>query len=323
MKNLILSFIAVGLLCLSGCQDEKKTLLLVYSYHPDFEWTANEDKGVMEILGTQDLSIERLYLDTKRHTDPVWMDSVGEAALNRIAELKPALVMLFDDNACRLVGSKLSGSETPVVFCGLNNKPEDYGLTGDNITGIHEIEYYAQSYGLLQTLKPGITRLGLFMDDSPTTEGMLKELQGKNEIPEITATIMTNDFAEWQKQLLFLQDSLDAIGILSCSILKDTLGKTLTPKEVVSWTTANSKIPEFATLDFSIYEGALCGVVESGYRQGKAAAEMAVRILAGEKPSSIPVTELEGGITLINKARATVLGISIPDDVAAAATVIE
>ena len=61
--------------------------------------------------------------------------------------------------------------------------------------------------------------------------------------------------------------------------------------------------------------GALCGVTLSGYEQGKAAAEIAAKILQGEKPSNIPVQCPTKGTPLINEKRAKELNISIPEDV--------
>ena len=45
--------------------------------------------------------------------------------------------------------------------------------------------------------------------------------------------------------------------------------------EVLRWTLANSRLPEFGLQEFTVRDGALCGVVESGYYQGKRAADRA------------------------------------------------
>lgn len=46
--------------------------------------------------------------------------------------------MLFDDNACELVGKKYINKTLPLVFCGMNGEPENYGFPAENITGVVE-----------------------------------------------------------------------------------------------------------------------------------------------------------------------------------------
>jgi len=59
----------------------------------------------------------------------------------------------------------------------------------------------------------------------------------------------------------------------------------------------------------------LCGVTVSGYEQGKAAAEIDVKILKGEKAEDIPIQCPQKGMVIINATRAKNLGIQIPADV--------
>ena len=90
--------------------------------------------------------------------------------------------------------------------------------------------------------------------------------------------------------------------------------ESLPPEEVLRWTLSNSRLPEFTFLDFSVRDGALCGVAQSGYEQGKAAAEMATNILDGEKPADIPITSPEKGNPIVNQGRGDKLNIVIPED---------
>ena len=70
---------------------------------------------------------------------------------------------------------------------------------------------------------------------------------------------------------------------------------------------------EFAILDFTVRDGALCGVGQSGYDQGNTAAKLAMRILGGTSPADIPIQSPQKGIALINASRAGQLDINIPE----------
>jgi putative tryptophan/tyrosine transport system substrate-binding protein len=91
---------------------------------------------------------------------------------------------------------------------------------------------------------------------------------------------------------------------------------------VLGWTLENNKLPDFAFSDFTVKDGVLCGVTESGYEQGKAAANIAVRILNGETPENIPVERPDKGMKMVNETRAKELGIEIPADVLKEAEII-
>lgn len=52
---------------------------------------------------------------------------------------------------------------------------------------------------------------------------------------------------------------------------------------------ARSSVPIYATWDFYLGHGVVGGMMTSGYQQGKAGAELVVRILEGESPQDISV----------------------------------
>lgn len=132
---------------------------------------------------------------------------------------------------------------------------------------------------------------------------------------EITEIYLTNDFDDWQAKVLEIQSEVDAIGLFTYHTIKrQGEEESMSPDDVLQWTLENSGLPEFATLDFTVEGGALCGVALSAYEQGKTAAEMAVRILAGEKPSDIPVAIPQATRAMVNAARAAELGIEVSED---------
>ena len=84
---------------------------------------------------------------------------------------------------------------------------------------------------------------------------------------------------------------------------------------MLRWTLENSRLPDFTFSDYTVSDGVLCGVTLSGYVQGRAAAEIAVRILDGEKPVDINIERSEKGTPMVNQTRAKELNIEIQVDV--------
>jgi len=316
MKRLYLMVSVLLLVSMVGGAQARHKVLLVFSYHPEYSWVIEETRGVEDVLKDKGITTEKFYLDTKRKTSEEWKKKVAEDAVKEIEQFKPDLVMVFDDNACELVAKKYIGKTLPFVFCGMNGEPEDYGFPAENITGVIERHHLKESIELLKRLVPDAKKSVLLSDNSPTSQKFVAEMN-KTTLPiDMYAFYTTNDFDNWKAKLKDLQSTVDVLGLYLYHTIKEKNGKVSLPSEdVLGWTLQNSKIPEFTFSDFTVRDGALCGVVVSGYAQGKAAAEMTLTILAGASPANIPIECPKEGIPMINEKRAKELNIRIPEDV--------
>ncbi|MCW4043668.1 MAG: hypothetical protein NWE90_08100 [Candidatus Bathyarchaeota archaeon] len=292
-----------------------KKILLIFSYHPEYPWVVEENKGIEDTLKDKKLVIEKFYMDTKRRTSPEWMEKVAEDAVKKITEFSPDLVIVLDDNACELVAKKYAGKNLPFVFCGMNGNPEDYGFPADNVTGVIERHHIKENIELLKRLVPTVEKAAIITDNNPTSTAFINRVKETALSVEILE-FATNDFNAWKAKVRELQPQVDAIGLFTYHTIKESgREESLPPEEVLEWTLENSKLPEFAFFDFSLKGGALCGVTLSGYEQGKTAAEIAIKILEGTKPGDIPIESPEKGNLMVNKNRAEELDIEISEDI--------
>jgi len=276
---------------------------------------SRRDHGYRRCLKEKDLVIEKFYMDTKRRTSPEWMDKTAEDAVMKIAEFSPDLVIVLDDNACDLVATKYAGKNLPFVFCGMNSDPKDYGFPAENITGVIERHHIKETIELLKRLVPNVKKAAIITDNSPTSTAFINRVRETALSIEILE-FATNDFNAWKAKVRELQPQVDAIGLFTYHTIKESgREESLPPEDVLQWTLENSKLPEFAFLDFIIKSGALCGVTLSGYEQGKTAAEIAIQILEGTKPIDIPVKSPEKGNPMVNKKRAEELDIEISEEI--------
>ena len=316
MKKLCFIISVLLSVAVLGCIKPSEKVLLIFSYHPEHPWVVEETRGAEDILEERGVETEKFYLDTKRNTSAEWKEEVAEEAVRKIDDFKPDLVIVFDDNACELVAKEYIGESLPFVFCGMNGEPEDYGFPAQNITGVIERHHLEETIELLRRLVPDVEKLAIMSDDSPTSQAFITSV--KNIIPpiEISEFYTTNDFDAWKAKVKGLQTKVDAIGIYVYHTIKEKSGEeSLPPEDVLGWTLENSKLPDFTFSDFTVRDGVLCGVTVSGYEQGMTAAEIAIRILNGEKPADIPIECPEKGTPMINRIRAEELNIEIPADV--------
>ena len=322
MKKLFFIFCSVLLASVMGCTRGRQKALLVFSYHADYPWVQEETEGVESVLRSG-VKFKKYYMDTKRRTSPEWKEKAAKRASRRIRWYHPDVVIVFDDNACGLVAEKYIGKDVPFVFCGMNGDPADYGLPCANITGVVEREQTGKTIGLLGELAPGVKKVAFLTDGSPTSQKFIARLKETELSVEVTEIVATDDFDTWKETLKRFQSQADAVGLFLYHTVKEKGREESLPAcDVLKWTLENNGLPEFTFFNFTVRDGALCGVTTSGYEQGKAAAESAAMILAGWKPSEIPLRCPGKGVPMVNAARAKKLDITLPESVAQKAEVL-
>jgi ABC-type uncharacterized transport system substrate-binding protein len=321
--------LGLGMLCfliLTGCtpNEPNSKVFLVFSYHPEYEWVAEEIEGISSVFDGLPIETKSFYLDTKRNTGKTWFGKISEDAYKEIIDYEPDVVLVFDDNACELIGKRFLNSDMPVVFCGMNKNPEEYGFPARNITGVMELELWKESLEFVKELVPEAEKVIIMNDESPTSVGYIDKMKKTGAFASGVEMFSTNDFTEWQQKVLDVQEEGNVLGLFSYFTLKDNpKSESLESDSVLSWTLQNSNIPECAIFDFTVKNGAFCGVIEDGFTQGKLAAEMVVEILDGTSPEDIPVLVPHKGKYVINKKRGKELGIYIPDELDEEVVIIE
>ncbi|NQU26666.1 MAG: hypothetical protein HQ528_00100 [Candidatus Marinimicrobia bacterium] len=296
-------------------QPSIKKVFVVFSYHSEFSWVIDENKGITKGFAGNNIELELFYMDTKRKTSPEWKQAITDKAIASITVFKPDVLMVFDDNACEWVAKHYAGSTLPVVFAGMNFEPAHYGFPTANITGVVEHIPLKAMIDLVTELDPTVRKVAFISDDSPTSSGIDERLPSLNLPVEILEVVATNDFDEWKTKIMAWQDQVDAIGIFNYNTLKDAEGTvSMPPSNVMQWINENNKLPEFASFDFAVKDGALCSAYKAGNTQGRVAAEIVLKILTGTAPADLKITDPPESVRIVNKARAKQLGIEMQKD---------
>lgn len=316
-------------------EPDRQRVLLLHSYHEEYIWLQNVNRGILQALKEEryfpekNITVESLYMDTKRKTDPDWKAVQAAKAIDKISTWNPHVVIASDDNAQAYVVKNLSGTATPFVFLGVNADPTDYGYIeslenpGGNVTGCIERERFALSVKLLKQLVPGIQKIAVICDDGPTGRPIMKRVQASaaGAGVSIVAASQTGQFREWKRFVLDVQDKADALLVIVYHTLKDDNGEHVDPDKVLSWTISNNRLPDFGFWNWAVEGGLLCSEAISGYQQGHYAGTVAAYVLAGQSPGEFSVQMPRRGEVCINRARAKSLGIPIPADLVKSATI--
>ena len=288
-------------------------VLLVHSYHQGYDWVDAITAGVRDGLRGSPVKLEVFYMDTKRKTDEKWKKEAGQMAMDKVRRYEPDVIITADDNAQEYFARHYAGKQGPqIVFCGVNAEPETYGFPARNVTGVLERLHFVKSMNLLKSLGGDIKSLALITDDSPTSDAACTRLKTLDTPLRIVSYEQPSTFAQWQTLVKRCQGSVDAIAFFAYHTIKEKPGSmSMEPGEVMSWTRANNKKPSVGFVNFSIKDGALCGVVGSAEEHGFKAAHMARKILGGKKAGDLPVVVARKGTVMLNMGTARELGIDI------------
>lgn len=346
MKKVITVLIVVLILLLTvsaGGQSNKHRIFVVSSYHREYLWSQDTQKGLCagliefgflddvnqadeftktDYVESSSSVVKKVWMDTKRKNSKSEIALAVNRIMEQISNFSPDIVLLGDDNAANYVGNQLVDTDVPVVFWGINGLPLKYGLLdslkkpGHNVTGVYQAGYLKECLEFLKKVIGDIKTFAILSDDSPTGRSKVKALRNLDEsgvLPvKLVGSVVTNSLEEWKSGALELESKVDAFFVLNHNSLKDERGNPVDQLEIGAWYLRNINKPECAHEKQFAEEGILCVCDDSGYNQGYEAIKLGYRILKkAEQPADIEVKAPPRGPFIINQARAKMLGVTI------------
>ncbi|MCG7497154.1 hypothetical protein MHO82_09765 [Vibrio sp. Of7-15] len=307
------------LACMFSSATAAKTILVIESYHSEYEWDASYLHGLKSNLPGHDFVV--FQMDTKR-VPRAQFPIRAALAWEQYLEVKPDLVVLGDDNAVKLLASKFKKTETPVVFLGVNSNPRALGVVGaPNITGVLERPLFKRSIAEIDSLFQAKLKRALILFDSGTTShvAIQEEFQGKlfSTIGRTEVELrLIGEKSLWQQSILNAkQEGFDAIIIGLYHTIVDEAGKHVAAEKILSWSSENTPIPIFCFWDFSVGENKTAGgLVLFGEIQGRAAAKIIKAIFEGKRPSTLGPLTADQGRYLYSKSQFKKWGLAVTEE---------
>lgn len=304
-------------------------VLIIESYHAEYQWDADYTLGIEGVLGSK-YSVITFELDTRRISKDKFEEK-AEEAWQKYLEVKPKLVFLGDDRAMKYLAPKFVETDTPVVFLGVNKTPGDYydTATTKNITGVLERPLVEQSLALIaQIIEPTPQKaLVLFVKGTSSQTALADIFTGKSvlKVSGMEAELkLIGDWSEWQNTVKNAKvDGYDVAFIGFHHKVTDD-GKPVPSGKVLEWSSKNFPIPVFGYWSsFAGVDKTAGGLVLCGKEQGKDAAEIALKILEGALPSTIPPMIGENGQLLFSRKQLDRYKLTLPANINSKAVIID
>jgi len=291
----LLLFAAAALPAPAQADKPRKNVLILNSYHDGYAWSDDIVTGLRRVFAKSqflvDLQIE--YMDTKRFATPERAHALFEFYRDKFKDSAVDLVIASDDFAYNFIleyQDRLFPG-LPVVFCGVNDFEPEKLKGKTNITGLVENVDFEATLRLAARLHPDASNMIVIGDRSVT--GMAIQGQLRKVAPRLKGTL---DFEYWDD--LPLADMLERVHALPKNTLIFVIpmyleheGKLYAADEVLEIISANVSLPVYSCWRFLLDHGCVGGKLHSGEDHGRLAGTLALRILAGAAPRSIPVAE--------------------------------
>lgn len=276
-------------------------VLVVMSYEKEYPWCGEIREGIDSVLA-ETSEITYFYMNTK--TDLEGGPQKAKEAYALYQELQPDGLITADDNAQAMfvVPYLRDKVEKPVMFCGVNAAPEQYGYPASNVSGILERAHINESIILTQQLVPFSKTIGYILKDTPTAQGVIDQIE--RESPAYSAESLEIKLPKTMKEAVDmvkeLKEHADILYMSNLQGLPDDNGMPLQEKEIIPVLVKIFGKPTIGDDAYRVRYGALCAVVKSGQEQGAKAAEMLLHAMQGTPVSEIPITQNKFGRRLIN-----------------------
>ncbi|MFA6063601.1 MAG: PAS domain S-box protein [Gallionella sp.] len=275
---------------------EQPHVLLLNSYHQGMDWTDGETAGVREVLNQSgrlvDLHVE--YMDTKRLNDETHFENLRQMLAYKYRNTQFSAVLATDNDAFNFLRRHRDAlfGPVPVVFTGVNFYRDEMldGLTG--YTGVAETFEGGQTLAMMSKLHPKAKRVVVIIDATTTGKAVRKELE-----PMLSPYVSDLAFEFWDDlSLAQLPDRLAGLEkdslVLLMPYARDSAGSYITYPDIATLVSRYSRVPVYATWDFYMGYGIVGGRLTNATAQGRAAANILLRVLAGDDVGHIPVTRV-------------------------------
>jgi PAS domain S-box-containing protein len=271
-------------------------VLVLHSYYSEFTWTRDITAGIRERFQESrrfpdtELFIE--HMDAKRHPEEDYLRQLVE--IYRLKYPAPDafdLIICSDDQALNFLldeGKDLFPG-VPVVFCGVNGYQPEMRERGRRLTGVIETIDPARTLAVAASLHPAARRVLVIDDDTRT--GRAIEASAREAFAPFADRLAfeyVHDLS--MEELRARTASLPGDALVFLFVFnRDRLGRNFTHERSLELIAESCPVPIYGPWTFYLGHGIVGGMLTSGRTQGWTAADLAVRVLAGEDASALPV----------------------------------
>ena len=274
---------------------KQKSILIIHSYNEGTKWTSEQNAGIIETLNqsNNNCAIYVEYMDWKNYPSQSNIHTLYEYFKYKYALKHLDLIITTDDAALNFAMDNRTElfSNAPVVFSGVNQeKVTEMEKKYDNFTGVVEEINPIETIKIALGINPEIKKIYLVYDntESGISTGKIITEKINNTFGDLKVISLNKiNF----NIILDLVSHLDKTDMLFfATYYSDPKGNIIDFNLAAREISRYSSVPLYHQYDFGLNNGAFGGDMLSGRLYGKYAAELALKIINGEKADSLDIS---------------------------------
>jgi len=272
----------------------RSRVLIIHSHHSGLTWTDEIMNGIRDIFAASDpgIQISAEYLDSRRYPKSDLSRRIRDLLLEKLRGTTPDLVMVSDNNALELVLEHRDRlfPGIPIVFCGINDFSPAMISRCPEITGVAEDLSIVETVNLALRLHPDTGEIVVIGRTSVAADRYNRDsfIASLPRLPSHLKVTFWDDLPG--PELKSRLETLESGTVLFINgLITDQSGRQMMYGETTKWISQYSQVPAYSFWEVYLGYGIVGGKLVSGYRQGRMAGKLALRILHGERADRIPV----------------------------------
>ncbi len=310
---ILCSVFLVGQADFAAGKSHDHRVLILTSYHPTFPWTGRVVDAIEHVFRAHRDQVEWIieYMDTKRFNQPEYYEKIYALLKHKTAGQKYDVVITVDNNALLFLLEHRSElcPGVPIVFCGVDTFHDSMYewlprrttieaiLDGHrDVTGVIEELPRAATVETALRIHPSARHVIIVNDGAsdnaywpPMTLEEIADLVREHQGRVRFSTFMLT--RENRQQLLsMVSDQKDGCVLILADDFLNSDGQL--PFDEAPWASfwKSCDVPSYAvTWELVGHGPVIGGYLNSSYRQGRIAADMALRVADGAKAADIPI----------------------------------
>lgn len=270
-----------------------QNVLVLHSYQKGFVWTDEQSGGIEERLkGAENAPvIYTEYMDWKRYPSQENLRQLYQTIKLKYHNIHVDAIITTDDAALSFALKYRQEilDDAPIIFSGVNELGVENIPDKRNITGVIEKIDPTRTIQMALQINPSIRKVYVVFDNSEsglsTGKLAMDQIASLNQGLEL---IPLNRLSSEQIVHTVSGLSSDSI-VLMTTYYSDSTGRIIEFERFASELGKSSRVPVYHLYDFALNHGAFGGSLISGKIQGQTSAELALRILQGERADELPV----------------------------------
>ena len=269
-------------------------VLVLSSYHLGYTWSDDIIAGIREAFAEAGQPVEFSYefLDAKRYVEtPAYHDHMADVLDLKYRARPVDLILLSDNSAFNFISAyrRQLFPEAPVVFCGINDYTPDMRGHIPHSTGVAENKEMGATLDVMKRLNPRVERVAIVCDATHTGEINAGLLRGAAVARRLPYTMLSGASLTLEELVVQLRQLPPEAAVVFGSFWRDRAGTAYDAEDILPRIVQAAPVPVYTHIDAFVVSGVLGGVVVHGRQQGHLAGGLAVDILRGASPETLPV----------------------------------